>query len=170
MKICAVQIKSEKGNIENNIENHKKWMDVAIFEKADFIFFPELSLTGYEPEIAKELATDQYDERLEEFQKISDLNEIVIGVGLPTKSELGILISMVIFQPSKTRRTYSKQILHSDEKPYFIEGNEQIILTVKDIKIALAICYESLQPEHSENADIRSGIIFGECCKIPNWN
>ncbi len=152
MKICLTQTKSEKGDISSNIENHKKWIRIAISERADLIVFPELSLTGYEPELAKELATDQNDSRLDEFQKISDLNQIAIGIGLPTKSVSGISISMIIFQPNLPRQTYSKQKLHSDEKPYFIEGNEQVILTIKDTKIALAICYESLQPEHSEFA------------------
>jgi len=152
MKICIAQTESKKEQIKDNIENHKKWIDIAISNKADLIIFPELSLTGYEPELAKELATDQNDLRLDEFQKISDLNKITIGIGLPTKSELGINISMVLFQPNALRRTYSKQNLHSDELPYFVQGNEQVILKIKNRKIAPAICYESLQPEHSKNA------------------
>jgi predicted amidohydrolase len=152
MKICVAQTKSEKGNIQSNIENHKKWIEIAISKKAGLIVFPELSLTGYEPELAKDLATDQNDARLDEFQNLSDLTNIVIGVGLPTKSKSGILISMIIFQPNQPRETYSKQIIHTDEKSYFIEGNEQKILTLKGSKIALAICHESLQPEHSKNA------------------
>lgn len=151
MKICVAQTKSEKGNIKTNIENHLRWIELAVYEKSDLIVFPELSLTSYEPELAVELATDQYDSRLDVFQEFSDTNRIAIGVGLPIKSEFGILISMVVFQPSRTRQTYSKQKLHSDEKLYFMEGNEQIILTIKDTKIAPAICYESLQPEHAEN-------------------
>ena len=153
MKICVAQTKSDKGNIKTNIENHLRWIELAVSEKADLIVFPELSLTSYEPEIAEELAADQNDTRLDVFQEFSDTNRIVIGVGLPSKSEFGILISMVIFQPNQPRETYSKQKLHSDEKPYFIEGKEQIIFKIKDTKIAPAICYESLQPEHAEKAN-----------------
>ena len=152
MKICVAQTKSEKGNIEANIQNHLKWIDLAVAEKTDLIVFPELSLLGYEPELGKDLATNQNDVRLDVFQESSDANRIAIGVGLPTLSESGILISMVIFQPNLPRQTYSKQILHSDEKPYFVEGSEQTILTIKNTKIAIAICYESLQPEHAKNA------------------
>ena len=43
---------------------------------------------------------------------------------------------------------YSKQLLHSDELPFFKCGNEQIILSVEGIKVAPAICYESLQYKH----------------------
>jgi len=51
------QIKSKKGNIQGNIESHKKWIELAASEKADLIVFPELALTGYAPELAAEMAT-----------------------------------------------------------------------------------------------------------------
>lgn len=152
MKICLAQIKSDKGNIKSNIKNHKKWIDIAIAENADVIVFPELSLTAYEPKLAMELATEQNDARLDDFQKTCDQHKITIGIGLPTKSESGISISMVIFQPNTSRKTYSKQILHSDEKPYFTEGSNEVVLEINKTKIALAICYESLQFEHGEKA------------------
>ena len=152
MKICLAQTKAIKGNIKSNIANHKKWIDIAIFNKADLIIFPELSLTGYEPELAKDLATDQNDSRLEESQKISDKNNITIGAGLPIKTDQGISISILFFQPNLPRIIYSKQILHSDELPYFIQGNGQLILNIKNMNVAPAICYESLQHQHSEKA------------------
>ena len=59
---------------------------------------------------------------------------------------------MIIFEPNKPRQTYSKQQLHSDEFPYFENGVGQVIIKANDTNIAPAICYESLQPIHSENA------------------
>lgn len=152
MKIGIAQIKPSKGNIKENIKVHKKWIEASISEKVDFIAFPELSLTGYEPELAQELAIEKSDARLDEFQKLSDQNNIIIGLGIPFKTALGIYIGMVIFQPNQSRIIYSKQRLHPDELPYFIEGKEQIVLNVKNHKIAPAICYESLLEEHAENA------------------
>jgi len=153
MKICVAQTRPIKGDILANISNHKTLINLAITNKADIIFFPELSITGYEPELVQNLATDKEDKRLEDFQKMSDSNKITISIGLPTKSDSGILISMIIFQPNKPRQTYSKQHLHSDEFPYFVCGDKQLILTLDNIKIAPAICYESLLTEHSENAN-----------------
>ena len=120
--------------------------------KSEAIFFPELSLTGYEPELAKKLATNQNDNRMNIFQQISNNNKIIIGIGLPTATESKIRISMVIFEANKPRQTYSKQQLHSDEFPYFENGVGQVIIKTNDKNIAPAICYESLQPIHSENA------------------
>jgi predicted amidohydrolase len=152
MKICIAQTKPQKGNILANIEAHIRLIELALTLHAEAIFFPELSLTGYEPELAKKLATNHDDNRLGIFQKISDKNNIIIGLGLPTATESQIRISMVIFEPNNPRQTYSKQQLHSDEFPYFENGVGQTIIEKDNICIAPAICYESLLPIHSENA------------------
>lgn len=160
MKIAVAQIRPIKGKILENIEIHKNWIELAISENADFIAFPEMSLLGYEPKLAKKMAVGKNDLVLEQFQNISDTNSIGIGLGLPTKSEHGILISMAIFQPNTIRKIYSKQHLHPDEQKYFVEGNDQLILTIDNKKIALAICYESLVNEHSVKAHNLGGEIY----------
>ena len=152
MKICIAQTKPIKGDVSANIEAHIRLIELALTLNAEAIFFPELSLTGFEPELAKKLATNQNDNRLDIFQQISDKKNIIVGLGLPTATELKIRISMIVFEPNKPRLTYSKQQLHSDEFPYFENGDEQVIINEKNTHIAPAICYESLQPTHCENA------------------
>lgn len=160
MKICVAQTRPVTGDIQRNIQNHKQLIALAISNEADAIFFPELSLTGYEPTLAKELAIDQDDRRLDDFQTISNTHQLTIGVGVPTKNSAGICISMVIFQPYKARQTYSKQYLHPDEEPYFIGGQNFTGLVVKKNNIGLAICYELSVPEHSENAFLSGAEIY----------
>lgn len=160
MKICIAQTKPVKGDIAANIAAHKKLIGLAIADSADIIFFPELSITGYEPELAKELAIDPGDSRLDVFQEISDENNIAIAVGMPTKGINGILITMIIFQPHLPRQTYSKQHLHSDEIPFFINGNSQTFLSNGDVKIAPGICYETSLAPHWENAHKNEANIY----------
>ena len=152
MKICVAQTRPIKGDIQSNIDNHKKLIDLAVSNGADTVIFPELSLTGYEPELSKELATDQEDSRFDNFQKISNTNKITIGIGVPLKDNAGTCISMVLFQPHKARQTYSKKYLHPDEEEFFISGESSAGLPGNKPNIALAICYELSVPEHSENA------------------
>jgi predicted amidohydrolase len=151
MKICAAQIKPFKADIPANITRHKKMIEVAISNDADMIIFPELSITGYEPGLAKELATVKDDQRLDEFQIISDNKEITICIGMPIQSDSGILIGLIIFRPHTPRGLYCKQYLHTDELPYFIPGTEQVYLGEQN-EIALSICYELSVPEHSAMA------------------
>jgi predicted amidohydrolase len=152
MKIAIAQISPVKGDIPANIAAHKKWIDLAILHKADLIFFPELSVTGYEPELANILATSETEERFDDFQDICDKSNITIGLGMPTRTLSGVSISMLIFQAQTPGQIYSKQFLHPDELPYFVSGDKQLILTVGNKKIAPAICYESLQTYHAEHA------------------
>lgn len=152
MKICAAQTKPVKGDIHTNMDSHIRFIDLAHSLGADCIIFPELSLTGYEPTLSKELALDQADSRLDDFQNISNAGRITIGIGIPSKHKSGICISMLLFQPYKARRMYSKKYLHPDEEKFFIPGQNFTRLWVNKTHIAPAICYEISIPEHAERA------------------
>lgn len=159
MRICIAQTQSLKGEVHKNIQNHLQIIERAVKSNSDLVIFPELSITGYEPDLAKELATNIDHAIFNPFQVLSDKNEITIGIGMPTNTIDGIHISMLIFQPNKKNLVYSKQILHSDELPYFVCGNYQTSLNIKGTKIAVGICYETLQREHflkakEDDADI----------------
>ena len=169
MKICVAQTRPVKGDIKANIEHHKKLIDLAISNGADTIIFPELSITGYEPLLAKELATTPGDNRFDDFQRISNTRQVTIGVGVPAKNIAGICISMILFQPHQSRQTYSKKYLHSDEEPFFVSGENSISLSGNQANIALAICYEISIPEHSENAYKNgAGIYIASVAKTKN--
>lgn len=152
MKISVAQIRPVKGDISANIAAHRKLIELAVSDEADMIFFSELSLTGYEPALAAELATNQDDQRLDDFQEISNEKGITIGIGAPTMGKSGTHISTIIFRPGKERQTYSKQILHDDELPFFVNGEKQVILEYGNTKIAPSICYESFQESHVDSA------------------
>ncbi|MEM1326412.1 MAG: carbon-nitrogen hydrolase family protein [Bacteroidota bacterium] len=152
MRIALAQIQSQSGQIDQNIAHHLHWIDQAIAARSDAIFFPELSLTNYEPELADTLQMQLRDERLSIFQEKSDAAKITIGFGMPLRTADGVQIAMLIFQPDQPLRYYAKQILHEDELPYFISGKEQAYIDINGIKVASAICYESLQESHLQNA------------------
>lgn len=152
MKVAVAQTRPVKGDVQRNIDNHKKIIGLAVARGVNTIIFPELSLTGYEPALAKKLATNQEDSRFDDFQLISDAGNITIGVGMPTRSNDGICISMLIFHPQKARQTYSKKFIHADEEAFFVSGQGTIGLIGDRGKIAVAICYELSIPAHSETA------------------
>lgn len=152
MKLCAVQSRAVAGDIQRNIVAHRAMLDEAIAHGAEMVIFPELSLTGYEPTLARALATDQNDCRFDDFQRISDARQVTIGVGVPTRRAAGTCISMILFQPGGVRALYSKQHLHPDEEPFFVPGQGFATLRVNGAKVGLAICYELSVPEHAERA------------------
>jgi predicted amidohydrolase len=152
MVIALAQIESLPGQIEDNLQNHNYFVKKAADRHADFILFPELSITGYEPKLAASLATTKDDPVFYSLQKQSDTFQITIGIGMPIKGEKGIYIGLIIFSPNAPRQLYCKRFLHKDELPYFIPGEETLLLQKDAHRIGLAICYESLLPSHVKQA------------------
>lgn len=149
MRICAAQLAAVRGDIDANVQRHLALVELAASQGADLVLFPELSLTGYEPTLARDLATDADDARLEVFQSLADARRMIIGVGLPTRSKSGPQISLVVLRPLEGRLTYSKQRLHADELSWFTGGEEQLVIDAGGHRLAPALCFESLQPEHA---------------------
>ena len=158
MKVCVAQTKPVKGDIQANIHIHNQFIQRAITKKADLIVFSELSLTSYEPKLAKQLAITPYDVRLKGFQKSSDQHGIIIGIGAPTITVKGTCISLILFRPYNHPLVYSKQYLHPDEVPYFVPGDGWD--GVMENGIAFAICYELSIPKHAETAKQNGAKIY----------
>ena len=152
MRIAVAQINTARGNVQANINKHIHWIERAVSFGTDMIVFPELSLTSYEPSLAKNVCTVIYDERFDVFQERSDEHQTVIGAGAPLKTEKGLTISMILFQSRQPRITYSKKYLHVSEEPFFVGGENFPTLHCKGVDVALAICYETSVPEHEKVA------------------
>lgn len=160
MKICLVQNKPYPGQTSKNFAEHKRIIESVSQESVDLIVFSELSLTGYEPNLAQDLAFDPDSRDLDVFQELSDAQETCIAVGLPLRGSEGLHIGMALFQPSSPRTLGAKNYLHSDEDPFFVSGPNLPILTLKGHRIAFAICYELSIPEHAEAAAKASADIY----------
>jgi predicted amidohydrolase len=160
LRISAVQTKPIPGDIPSNIDSHLRLLYLAISHQADLVVFPELSLTGYEPTLAADLATAPNDNRFSCFQKASIASNITIGLGVPTKNAPHPCISMILFRPDGTRWVYSKRHLHPDEQRYFTSGDNLVGLTVKQTRIALAICYEISVPGHAAKTLANGATIY----------
>ena len=152
MKIAAAQSRPMAGHVEGNLKAHLELVRLAAQQGARLIVFPELSLTGYEPHLARQLAILPDDSRLECLQSAAERWEVSIAVGAPTRGEQRPRISTLLFRPGARAWIYSKQHLHADELPYFEPGPAADGLMHDEPKIALAICYELSIAEHAEKA------------------
>ena len=153
MRISAAQIILERGNLEENIRRHLKIIDLAVLRGCEMIVFPELSLTGYETERARDLALTEKDSKLNVFQETSDLFKISITVGAPLKNNGSVSIAALTFTPQANKpMIYNKMFLHADEEAYFTSGSTNNNILPQDSQVALAICYELSVSAHIEKA------------------
>ena len=152
MKIAIAQIQPLKGDTNANRKKHERIIQEAIDNQVNALFFSELSLTSYEPELAKESVVQRDNPIYFSFQQLSDQHNLLIGIGAPTPFTLGVHISMLVFKPYIPVSIYHKQQLHDDELPFFVRGSKQLIIKTNNYSIAPAICYESLQVSHAAQA------------------
>lgn len=163
MKICVAQTKPVKGDIQQNLKQHLKLIRLAAEFDVNIMIFPELSLTGYEPELAKLFAIQQNQIQFAEIQQLSNQYELTIGVGFPTQSKNNkdqILISMLIYQPEQPIRIYSKQHLFETELETFIAGQDSVYVSVGNEIVAPAICYELSKEIHSIHAKNNGASVY----------
>lgn len=152
MKLCAVQLASLKGDVQANLERHLACIEQAAALGAELVVFPELSLTGYEPTLARQAALPVSSARLDPLQAACDRFGITVAAGLPLPTPDGIRIGMPILSPGVARQAYAKRRLHDDELPWFTPGDQALLLQVGAHRVAPAICYESMFMAHAAAA------------------
>lgn len=160
MRVAVVQSQPVAGALDVNLKAHERWIKTVAGRGADMAFFPELSLTGYEPSRAARLALRADDARLDVLAMLSQALRMTIGVGAPTLGVGGVRISLIVFRPDAARIVYSKQRLAEDELPYFVAGDGQVTIAAGGEVVAPAICYESLLSEHCAQAAALGATIY----------
>lgn len=150
MRIAAAQFHPAKGSIDDNLARHLSLLKVAVQEGTDLVIFPELSLTGYEPALAAELAISADDPRIARLQKVADENRLTIICGAPLRnSSPRPLISSLVLQPGQKALIYSKVHLHHSEGEHFIAGHKHCIFPLGSVRAGVAICADTQHEHHA---------------------
>lgn len=153
MILAAAQTNPDKKSVEENRKQHLLMIDEAFQQKVQLIVFPEMSLTGYQREKAKDLAFKTDDIRLVAFREKANQYQMMIVVGAPIEIQSELYIGAFIIQPGGPITVYTKQFLHDGEEKFFSPG--PIVtsdLKIGDEKLSLAICADITNPQHPENA------------------
>ena len=159
LTIAAAQSVSERGNVSKNIESHCRLVECAFQNGVQLLIFPELSITGYEPDLAEELAFTSDDKRLTPLKELSKSKNMIIIAGAPVKLDTGLHIGSFILFPDYSSLIYTKHFLHPGEEKYFVPGKLNPVLNFNNETFSIAICADILHPLHSENA-FKAGSTF----------
>lgn len=161
MILAAAQTKPARGNIEANLLEHYRLIDLAVVNGAQLIAFPELSITGYEREHAQKLAFKKEDSRLGHLRKLAVDKNIIIVAGAPIETESQLFIGEFIISPDNSVAVYTKQFLHEGEDAFFQSSfNYNPMITIEDQKISFAICADIDNALHPENASKKETSIY----------
>lgn len=154
MIIAAAQLRCAAGDIEVNIQRHLQTAEQAAAYNVNFLLFPELSLTGYEPDLAGQLAMTLQDPRLAALRESAIKHQMTLVCGAPLRSSDAdaLYIGAIVFAPDGTLYSYTKQHLHGPEATIFTAGQGGPLLQVQQEQIGLAICADILSDTHPQHA------------------
>lgn len=150
LKIGACSMAAIPGDIEENIENIKKWTKKAIEEKIDLLLFPELSLTGYwlssEIHYVAQPRDGPVVRELIDFLKETG-SDIAISVGLGESYGGCVYNTQILLNSQGILHYYRKTHWPSAEMQYWSCGDRYPVIDFNGIKLGTAICFDNSFPE-----------------------
>lgn len=150
-RIAAAQIPSLRGEIELNIDTHVAAVKAAAAMGVSVLVFPELSLTGYEPELAATQAIAVDDTRLSPLGELAQLHRMYLVVGAPLANGDGKpSLGAILFGPEGIRQTYAKMHLGGTEPNDFAPSDKPLMFESHGQMVGLSICADSSVPTHPE--------------------
>jgi predicted amidohydrolase len=170
-KIAAAQVASVRGDIDGNIATHAAAVAAAAQHEVSVLVFPELSLTGYEPDLAAELAMTAADGRLAPLLALARQHRMEVVVGAPLRNGTAKpALGAILIPASGPARTYRKMHLGTSEGPYFTPGDTPLTVAVSGHTIGIAICADTSRPAHPQAyADLGATIYAAGVCLNAEW-
>ncbi|HUG53495.1 MAG TPA: carbon-nitrogen hydrolase family protein [Vicinamibacteria bacterium] len=166
--VAAAQTIPRRGDVVANVEQHVRLARVAAGEQAPLVVFPELSLTGYELDLAGELAFSPSDPRLEPLVEVASSLAMTLVVGAPVRIESRLHIGAFIVLPDGRVDVYTKHHLgaFSDsarcdgvvppaEATFFHPGDRNPLVELGGHTAAVAVCADTGRPSHPLQAAAR---------------
>ena len=174
MILAAAQTKPTREDIEANLADHYRLIELAVVNGAQLIAFPEMSITDYERENAQKLAFKKDDSRLDYLKQLASENNIIIIAGAPIQIGDEMFIGEFVIAPDNSVSIYTKQFLHEGEDEFFQSSFDyNPMISIENKNISFAICADIDNPLHPENAckratDVYIASIFFTPNGIPN--
>lgn len=165
--IAAAQSFSVAGDLAANIARHLRFMAVAAEQGVELLVFPELSLTGYEGQMAADMAIDPQDSVLQPLRDCARELGLIAVVGMP-KGSSKVLIGALTLGRDGSLEVYSKQHLHSGEELFYAPGLGGSTLRMGKDTVALAVCADFSHASHAAAAAVAgadlyaAGVLIGE--------
>ena len=160
MVVAAAQSSSIRGELQENIRTHLRYIERAASAGVDMLVFPELSLTGYELDLAHTLQLKRDDPRLAPMRMAAKKHamHVVVGGPLTSRKERPYLGALVV-SPQETVH-YAKIHVHESEAPYFLSGEDNCVVSVAGIRVGVAICADTSRASHAAAVAARGAQLY----------
>jgi predicted amidohydrolase len=163
--LAVAQTLPVRGDVAANLEQHLTLARVAAGEQAQVLVFPELSLTGYELDLADELAFSEHDARLDPLVDAAVSHAMTLVVGAPVRLGERLHLGAFLLAPDRSIDVYTKHHLGAfpasanpggnvppPEASVFAAGDRNPLVALGGGTAAVAVCADTGRPSHPQAA------------------
>jgi len=163
--ISVAQTCPVTGDVKANLDDHVRLTQIAASHGAQLVVFPELSLTGYELSLARDLAFSEEDPRLSRLIEAASSSSATLVVGAPVRIGPQLHIGAFVLRPDGTTALYTKHhlgafsasascdgIVPPAEATVFHPGTRNPLIRLGGTTAAVAVCADIGRPSHPQQA------------------
>jgi predicted amidohydrolase len=166
--LAVAQTCPAAGDVQANLDEHTRLAELAAKNGAAVVVFPELSLIGYEIEMADELAFSENDSRLSLLLDVAASHNLTLIVGASVRAESLLHIGAFILHSDRTTDLYTKHRLGAfppsasrdscngsippAETTVFHPGDRNPLIRLGNHVAAVAVCADIGSPAHAQRA------------------
>lgn len=150
--VAVVNFSAIWGDKIANLKKMKGFIREAVKKGANLILFPELALTGYEPDgsMHESLAETIPGPTTKELFRLASANDIYIVFGMPEKDKERLYNSAAVVGPEGIVGAYRKVHPWIPEVSWCTKGSEYPVFITRFGPIGISICYDTVFfPEES---------------------
>ena len=164
LKIAIIQFDIVWEDIKKNltiIESKLKHIN----DDVDLIILPEMFLTGFSMNVAKNAVYMDGDEISKVKEWAATKNMAIMGSLAINKNDK-IYNTAIFVEPNGKVKTYSKRHLFrmGGEEKYFVPGDQRVVIEYLGVRIMPLICYDLRFPVWSRNKNDYDLLVY-----VANW-
>lgn len=162
LRVAAVQAEAVPGAFADNVRRAAELTARAGEAGADLVVFPEAFVTGYDDALfLGPLPTLQDLSWLEPLQAVVDRSDLVVVINTALdRGDRRTLTDFVLSPGRSPWAAYDKQHLHPPERAVFTPGAHGASFRLRDMEVALSVCYDGNFPEHAAAAAADGAVVY----------
>ena len=146
MRVALGQFNAVVGDLAGNARRMRQLYAEAVRADVDLLVFPELAICGYPPEDLLHKHHFLKDCRQAVEKLAAECPDTTVVVGFAEDDNLTCYNSAAVLQGGRISGIYRKSLLPNygvfDERRYFQPGAEPLRISLKDLDVAVTICFD----------------------------